>query len=205
MTHGQSFDYIVVGSGATGCVVANRLSARPGTSVLVLEAGGLDTNPHIHDPGGFVQLWGSDIDWKFSTAEQPAMNGRQILINQGKVIGGSTAINAMMYVRGNRRNYDHWSALGNDGWSYDEALPYFKKSEDYDGGASAFHGGGGPLSVRDCPDPASRSEAFMVGATELGYDGPYWDTNGARQEHGAGLLQFTITKDGKRASAAGAF
>ena len=205
MTHGQSFDYIVVGSGATGCVVANRLSARPGTSVLVLEAGGLDTNPHIHDPGGFVQLWGSDIDWKFSTAEQPAMNGRQILINQGKVIGGSTAINAMMYVRGNRRNYDHWSALGNDGWSYDEVLPYFKKSEDYEGGASEFHGVGGPLSVRDCPDPASRSEAFMVGATELGYNGPYWDTNGARQENGAGLLQFTITKDGKRASAAGAF
>ncbi len=205
MTNQQSFDYIIVGSGATGCVVANRLSANPGTKVLVLEAGSLDTNPHIHDPGGFVQLWGSAVDWQFSTEAQPAMNGRQILINQGKVAGGSTSINAMMYVRGNRRTYDQWNALGNDGWSYEDVLPYFKKLEDYDGGASEYHGIGGPLSVRDCPDPASRSEAFMVGAMELGYDGPYWDYNGARQEHGAGLLQFTITKDGRRASAAEAF
>ncbi len=205
MTNERSFDYIIIGSGATGCVVANRLSANADTRVLVLEAGGLDTDLRIYDPGSLVQLWGSDVDWKFSTEAQPAMNGRQILINQGKVVGGSTAINALMYVRGNRRNYDQWNTLGNDGWGYEDVLPYFKKVEDYEGGASEFHGVGGPLSVRDCPDPASRSEAFMVGATELGYDGPYWDYNGARQENGAGLLQFTITKDGQRASAASAF
>jgi choline dehydrogenase len=133
------------------------------------------------------------------------MNGRQILINQGKVIGGSTAINAMMYVRGNRRNFDHWATLGNDGWSYEEVLPYFKKSEGFEGGASEYHGAGGPLSVRFCPDPNARSPQFMNAAAEIGYDGPDWDYNGLRQEDGAGLLQFTITKDGKRASAVQAF
>ena len=201
----QSFDYIIVGAGAAGCVLANRLSAAPGSSVLLLEAGGLDTHPDIQDPGGFVRLWGSDLDWKLATEAQRGLGGRQIVINQGKVLGGSTAINAMMYVRGNRRNYDTWQALGADGWSYDDVLPFFKKLEDYEGGASEFHGAGGPLSVRDCPDAVMRSEAFLRGATELGYDGPYWDYNGERQENGAGLLQFHVTRDGRRASAAAAF
>jgi choline dehydrogenase len=201
----DSFDYIVIGAGATGCVVANRLSANRQTSVLLLEAGLPDTDPNIHTIGGFVGLWGSDVDWKFATEPQAGQNGRTMLINQGKVIGGSASINALMYVRGNRRNFDRWSDLGNDGWSYDEVLPYFKRSEHYEGGGSEFHGAGGPLSVRNNPDPASRSEAFMVGATELGYDGPYWDYNGARQEDGGGLLQFTIDKDGRRSSAATAF
>ncbi|MGK3963979.1 GMC family oxidoreductase [Sorangium sp. So ce118] len=205
MKSASTYHYIVVGGGATGCVLANRLSADRDTRVLLLESGDMDTDPRIHDIGGYVPLWGSEIDWKLSTEAQPAMSGRQIVINQGKVIGGSTAINAMMYVRGNRRNYDQWSALGNDGWSYDALLPYFKRSEDYEGGASEFHGAGGPLRVRDCPDPAARSEAFLVGATELGYDGPSWDYNGARQEDGAGLLQFTIDRDGRRSSAATAF
>lgn len=199
------FDFIIVGAGASGSVLANRLSTNADLQVLLLEAGELDTDPNIPDPGGFVRLWGSDVDWKFMTEDQPGMSGRQILINQGKVLGGSTAINAMMYVRGNRRNYDHWKALGNEGWGYDDVLPYFRLSEDYEGGASEYHGAGGPLSVRDCPDPDSRSDAFLVGATELGYDGPGWDYNGARQEHGAGLLQFTITREGQRASASQAF
>jgi len=201
----QVFDYIVVGSGASGAVIANRLSVDPVIRVLVLEAGGSDQNPNVRDPGGFVQLWGSDLDWKFSTEVQNGMNGRQIVINQGKVLGGSTSINAMMYVRGNRRNFDMWNALGADGWGFDDVLPYFKKSEDYEGGASEFHGVGGPLTVRVCPDEVMRSEPFLQGATELGYDGPHWDYNGARQEDGAGLLQFHIRKDGRRASAASAF
>jgi len=199
------FDYIIVGSGASGAVVANRLSAVDGRSVLLLEAGGPDTRQNIQDPGGFVQLWGSDVDWKLQTEPQPAMAGRSITINQGKVLGGSTSINAMMYVRGNPRNFDTWKAMGADGWSYKEVLPYFKKSEDFEGGASDYHGAGGPLSVRVCPDDVMRSEHFLNGAVELGFDGPRWDYNGARQENGAGFLQFHITKTGTRANSGVAF
>jgi choline dehydrogenase len=199
------YDYIIVGSGASGAVIANRLSANAANSVLVLEAGGVDTRKNIQDPGGFVELWGSDVDWRFSTEPQPGMTGRQITINQGKVLGGSTSINAMMYVRGNPRNFDMWNALGADGWAYADALPYFKKSEDFEEGASQYHGAGGPLQIRVCPEESMRSEHFLVGATELGYDGPHWDYNGARQENGAGLLQFHITRNDTRANSASAF
>lgn len=205
MASEQSFDYIVIGSGASGSIVASRLSADGNARVLLLEAGQPDTDPNIHDVGGFVQLWGSDLDWQIATAEQPGMNGRQIVINQGKVVGGSTAINAMMYVRGNPRNFDAWRDQGAEGWGYQDLLPYFKKSENYEGGASEYHGSGGPISVRDCPDEPMRSEAFLNGAVELGYDGPYWDYNGARQENGAGLLQFTINPDGSRCTTATAY
>lgn len=202
MANQQSVDYIVVGAGAAGSVLANRLSADPATRVLLLEAGPPDTNPQIDDIGGFVSLWGSDLDWQLMTADQPAQGDRQILINQGKVLGGGTAINAMMWVHGNRRNFDHWDERGADGWSFADVLPYLKKVEDFEGGASEFHGAGGPVPIRLNPDPNSPSEAFRVGATELGYDGPNWDYNGERQENGAGLLQFNITSDGQRASAA---
>ena len=205
MTSHQSFDFIIIGSGAAGAVVANRLSSDPGNRVLVLEAGVRDTNPAIVDPGGFVSLWGTEVDWSLGTAEQPGMAGRSLVINQGKVLGGSTSVNAMMYVRGNRLNYDTWNALGADGWSYKDVLPIFKGLENYAGGESEYHGVGGPIPVVDCPDPVMVSDEFMVGATEVGYDGPRWDTNGARQENGAGLLQFHISPDGKRASAATVF
>lgn len=200
-----SYDYIVVGGGATGCVVANRLSADPGARVLLLEAGAPDTDSRLHELDAVVGLWGSEFDWKLMTEPQPPMHGRQIVINQGRVLGGSTSIHAMMYVRGNRRDFDRWRDEGNQGWGYDEVLPYFKRAEDYEGGASEYFGAGGPLSIRDCPDDASRSERFMTAATELGYDGPYWQYNGARQENGAGLLQFNITRDGRRHSAAAAY
>jgi choline dehydrogenase len=165
----------------------------------------MDTDPNLHNLDGFVQLWGSDLDWQFSSEEQAALGGRKIIINQGKVMGGGSSINAMMHVRGNPRNYDHWSYLGNEGWSFADTLPYFKKMEDYELGASEYHGAGGPVSVRQAPDPAARSEGFMNAAVEIGYDGPYWDINGGRQENGAGLLHFNITKDGRRHSAADAY
>jgi choline dehydrogenase len=205
MAVATSFDYIVVGSGATGSVIANRLSANSNTRVLLLEAGDMDTDPNIHEMGSFVKLWGSELDWKLQTEAQAGLAGRQITINQGKVLGGGTSINALMYVRGNRRNFDQWSDSGATGWSYAEVLPYYKKLEDYEGGTSEYHGVGGPLKICDCPDLDMRSEEFLVGATELGYDGPYWDYNGARQENGAALLQFHVDQQGKRASGATAY
>lgn len=205
MDNTQNFDYIIVGAGATGSVLANRLSADSSLKILLLEAGGSDNLPAIKDPGGFVSLWGSDVDWKLQTTDQSALTGRSITINQGKVIGGSTSINAMMYVRGNPGNFNEWEAQGADGWGYQAVLPYFKKSENYEGGASEYHNTSGELSIRDCPDEVMRSEHFLKGATELGYDGPHWDYNGERQENGAGLLQFHITPGGERANGGVAF
>ncbi len=204
MASEELFDYIIIGAGASGSVISDRLS-KAGATVLLLEAGGPDTNPAISDPGGFVSLWGSDIDWALSTSTQPGLGNRSLVINQGKVLGGSTSINAMMYVRGNRRNYDSWNLQGAEGWGFDKVLPIYKSLEDYEGGPSDYHGVGGPIPVRDCPDIVCRSEPFMNACVEAGYDGPFWDTNGARQENGAGLLQFHIDIQGKRASAATIF
>ncbi len=205
MNFEHTVDYIVIGGGASGCVIVNRLSANQATTVLLLEAGARDSDPGIHNLTGFVPLWGGDMDWKFDTVEQPGLGGRKLTITQGKVIGGGSSIHAMMYVRGNRMNFDQWKALGNDGWGYEDVLPYFTKSEDFDGGASEYHGVGGPLSVRTAPDSAAVSSAFQNGAVELGMNGPNWDYNGEKQEDGAGPLQFNITKDNKRASSASAF
>lgn len=196
----DTFDYVIVGGGASGSILASRLSANPACSVLLLEAGPLDTNPDIPDPARFIRLWGSDLDWKLETEPQPGLNNRKLIINQGRVLGGGASLNAMMYVRGNRANFDQWNARGADGWSYADLLPYFKKIEDFEGGPSEYHGVGGPIRIRECPDAAMRSEPFMFAAKELGYDGPYWDYNGARQENGAGLLQFHMRQDGTRAN-----
>lgn len=207
MNFERGFDYIIVGAGAAGCVIAYRLIKNLGCSVLLLEAGNPDNNPAIHntDMQSMTSLWGSNADWGYSTEPEPGLGDRRISIAQGKVLGGGTSINAMMYIRGNRRNYDRWKFLGNEGWSYQEVLPYLKKSEDYEGGASAYRGVGGPLHVVNYHNPAPVSQAFVSAAMELGYAGNGWDCNGEQQENGAFFYQSTRTQDNQRCSTAVAF
>jgi choline dehydrogenase len=154
MSSAKSFDYVVIGAGASGSVVAGRISANSDATVMILEAGPIDPSSDFNTLCDFVKLWGSDVDWKFQTEAQAGLGGRQLIINQGKVMGGGSSINAMMHVRGNARNYDYWNYLGNDGWSYADVLPYFKKMEDYEGGESDVHGVGWP--PQRAPGPGCR-------------------------------------------------
>ncbi|XGV98697.1 MAG: GMC family oxidoreductase [Leptolyngbya sp. BL-A-14] len=199
MTH---YDYIVIGAGSAGCVVANRLTEESDTTVLLLEAGNPDTKPEIHIPAKCVGLLGSEVDWSYFSEPEPYLNDRRMFCSRGKVLGGSSSINFMMYVRGNHHDYDHWQALGNPGWSYEDVLPYFKRSEHQQRGASDYHGVDGELSVTDLISPAEVSQRFIDACVAKGYDyNP--DFNGAQQK-GAGAYQLTV-KDGKRHSAAAAF
>lgn len=202
-------DYVVVGAGTAGCVLAARLSVDPQCSVALLELGGMDTNPAIYTPGlnPMYGLWdpkGAE-NWGYATVPQPGLGGRSIDIARGKVLGGCSAVNAMVYIRGNRRDFDTWAELGNHGWAYADVLPYFKKSETYHGPVSYYHGDNGPMSIIDLQKPSVVSHAFVEAAAELGANQRYNDFNGASQEAGAGFYQSTRTVDGIRASAASAF
>jgi choline dehydrogenase len=199
----EHFDYIVVGAGSAGCVLANRLTASGRHRVLLLEAGGHDRHFWIHVPLGFAKLFNnSTVNWLYKSEPEPELNNRQIIQPRGKVIGGSSSINGLLYIRGQHEDYDHWRQLGNAGWSFQDVLPYFKRAEDQERGADDLHGVGGPLSVSDVCEPHPLCEAFLDAAEQCGIPRTD-DFNGPKQE-GAGYFQLTA-KNGRRWSTAAGY
>lgn len=196
-------DYIIVGAGSAGCVLANRLSADPSKTVLLLEAGGKDTNPWLHIPVGYFKtMHDPKFDWCYRTEPDSGIANRVLQWPRGKVLGGSSALNGLLYVRGQQEDYNRWAQIGNHGWSYEEVLPYFKKSEDQERGADYYHGVGGPLKVSDLRLRRPIAEHFIEGAKDIGI--PFnADYNGATQE-GVGYFQQTAFR-GLRWSTAKAF
>ena len=198
-----AFDYIIVGAGSAGCVLANRLSADGRSRVLLLEAGPRDSNPWIHIPLGYGKLFNHPtLNWRYSTVPEPGMNGRRISQPRGRVLGGSSSINGLLYVRGQREDFDSWRTAGHVGWGYDDLLPYFIRAEDQMRGSDAFHGVGGPLRVSDPTEPHPLCDAFIAAAVEAGHPANP-DFNGANQE-GAGYYQATARR-GRRVSSAVAY
>ncbi len=197
------FDYLIIGGGSAGCVLAARLTEDPNITVALLEAGPVDSSMLIHCPAGLALLAkGGQANWAFSTVPQPGLNGRTGYQPRGKVLGGSSSVNAMIYARGHRADYDHWAAEGNAGWGYDDVLPYFKRAEHNERGADAFHGTGGPLNVMDLCSPNRFGPVFVEAAQQAGFPhNP--DFNGENQE-GVGMYQVTH-KNGERFSAAKAY
>jgi choline dehydrogenase len=196
------YDYIIVGAGSAGSVLAGRLSAKPEVKVLLIEAGGSDKHLYVRMPAGIANLAGPRFNWGYETVPQRQMNGRRMYQPRGRLIGGSSSVNAMVYTRGQREDYDHWRQLGNAGWSYADVLPYFKKSERNENLAGEFHGREGPLNVAERPYTNPLSHVFVDAAQEAGL--PFNpDFNGAVQV-GCGLFQVT-QKNGERWSAASAY
>ncbi len=195
-------DYVIVGAGSAGCVLAGRLSEDPDVSVLVLEAGGPDAAAELHVPAMFPLAFKSSLDWDLYGEEEPGLGSRRLYLPRGRVIGGSSSINAMIYLRGHRADFDEWAASGCTGWSYDEVLPYFKRSEDNERGESEFHGVGGPLAVSDSRSLCPLVDAQLEAAVEAGYE-LIEDLCIDRPE---GVARWQLTqRDGMRCSAADAF
>jgi len=199
----REFDYIIIGAGSAGCVLAERLSAHPELRVLLLEAGGRDVNPFIHMPAGLSKLVGNPrINWDYYTEPEPQLGGRRLYWPRGKVLGGSSSINAMCYIRGAAADYDEWVRYGARGWSYAEVLPYFIKAERQSRGASVFHGSSGPLGVEDLRHTNPLSGIFLNATREKGFSANE-DFNGAEQS-GFGFYQVTQWQ-GRRSSTAVAY
>jgi choline dehydrogenase len=199
----ERFDYIVAGGGSAGCVVAARLSEDPRNRVLLLEAGPADRNPWIHLPIGYYRtIFDPRIGWGFETEPEPELNGRRVPWPRGKVLGGSSSINGLVYVRGQPQDYDYWRQLGNAGWGWDDVLPYFRKAEDFARGPDDYHGAGGPLRVSDPTYRLELCDTFIEAAKQAGIP-ENRDYNGPVQE-GCGYFQLTI-RNGRRCSAAVAY
>jgi choline dehydrogenase len=202
MSAGERYDYVIVGAGSAGCVLANRLSEDPSVRVLLLEAGRRDRSPKIKIPAAFAEQFHTKLDWDFTTEPEPHVDGRSLYVPRGKSVGGSSSMNAMLYVRGRPLDYDAWEAQGASGWSYRDVLPYFLKSEDNVRGASEYHGAGGPLRISEQRSPRPLDRRLLAASAAAGIP-QIADYNGPEQD-GASMFQVT-QKNGRRFSAADAF
>jgi 4-pyridoxate dehydrogenase len=203
MADDTTYDYVIVGAGSAGCVLAYRLTADPTIRVLVLEAGGRDTHPYIQVPIGLGPIWERRMfDWGYDTEPEPKLDGRRIEAMRGKVLGGSSSINVMAYVRGHRGDYDRWADNGCAGWSYAEVLPYFKRCESWEKGENTWRGGAGPLSVIDSPNRDPLFDGWLEAARQA--DWPFTEDYNGKDQDGFGLSQWTI-RAGRRCSASVAF
>ena len=203
VNNGDIFDYVIVGAGSAGCVLANRLTENSNVNVALLEAGGRDSNPWIHVPAGYYRtMLDPSVTWQFGAGPEPHLDGRIVPWPRGRVLGGTSAINGLLYVRGQSQDYDTWRQLGNTGWSYDDVLPYFKRAQDQERGADEFHGAGGPLGVSDVRMNNPLCDAYIEACCAAGIPRTD-DFNGASQE-GAGYYQLT-TKNGRRCSTAAGY
>ncbi len=196
----ETFDYIIVGAGSAGCVLANRLTASGRHRVLLLEAGGRDSSIWIHIPLGYGKLFHNPkVNWLYQTEPEPELDNRQIIQPRGKVLGGSSSINGLLYVRGQHEDYDHWRQLGNQGWGFEDVLPYFRRAEDQERGSDEWHGANGPLAVSNVSEPHPLCEAFIEAAQQAGH--PRNDDFNGKAQEGAGYFQLTA-KNGRRWSTA---